>query len=249
MAKRRKPSASKAAQHCGGEDLRARLGPSMAQAQRVIRAETKPHHLNSVFESDLLMELVRFQPTKRIRPDRVVGFVRARRSPHNNVCLFAVDGDGVRVDVSVARSVRNLYGKHDAAAEKRKRVVSAFRNETFFSPMMQAARADKGGRERRKMMCEGCGRSRHLALDHDGKPFAQILDEFVAHQRMGSFDRIGLAWSNGSYTLRSRAMAKKWREWHDSSARIVGLCIKCNSSKGSGGYRHTFGGQNDECDT
>lgn len=209
------------------------LGPTMAQARRTLTAITKPHRIGQKFASDVLERLLRFQITKRVNPDSVTHFMRGRRPPHNNVCLFAVTDEGKTADVSLTKTVRNLYGKHDKAAEKRRNGIAAFRNEAFYTAKMQAARVEFA--EGKK--CADCGRRRKLAVDHSGKPFAQILDEFIAHRGV-DFARVGLAWSNGAHSLRQRTLANAWREWHDEHAEFAGLCRACNSAKGSGGYKH-----------
>jgi 5-methylcytosine-specific restriction endonuclease McrA len=216
------------------EELIKLLGPTMAQARRTLAAITKPHRIGQKFASDVLVRLLRFQTTKRVDPGRVTHFMRARRAPHNHVCLFAVTEDGQTADMSLTKTVRNLYGKHDKAAEKRRNGIAAFRNEAFFTAKMQAARA-----EFTTGKCADCGRRRKLAVDHCGKPFAQILDEFIAH-RGAVFARIGLAWSNGGHALRHRGLANAWRAWHDEHAELTGLCRACNSAKGSGGYKHSL---------
>lgn len=210
------------------------LGPTMAQARRTLAAITKPHRVGQKFASDVLLHLMRFQTTRRVDPASVVHFMRARRPPHNNVCLFAVTGEGQTADVSLTKTVRNLYGRHDKAGERRRNGIAAFRNEAFFTAKMQAARA-----EFTTGKCAECGRRRKLAVDHCGKPFAQILDEFIAH-RGAVFARIGLAWSNGVHTLKHRGLAHAWRAWHDAHAELAGLCRACNSAKGSGGYKHSL---------
>ena len=45
--------------------------------------------------------------------------------------------------------------------------------------------------------------------------------------------------SRGTFKLSTRAMSKAWRSFHDDEATLEGLCVKCNCSLGSRGYRHT----------
>lgn len=224
--------------------LRSELGATMAAARRRVLAILKPHRLNSRFESEPLLRLMAHQPSpRRVKPESIQAFVRAKRPPHNNVCLFAVLVDGGVTDVSWLRAVRNLYGKHDRDADDAKRVIAAFRNEAHLAPLMQAARAAYTVGP-----CGDCGQRRKLAIDHAGAPFAQILDEFLRAQRaderssiagVGAMGAIPVAWSNGAHILGDRILSRQWREWHDERAQLVGLCRRCNCAKGSGGYRYT----------
>ncbi len=244
------------------EALRARLGATMASARRRVLDLLKPHRLNQRFQSDLLVQLMHHQPsTRRVPVAQIDAFVRMKRPPHNNVCLFAVLSTGRTADVSWLRSVRNLYGRHDEEAEATRRVIAAFRNEIHTSsPKMRDARAAFSVGP-----CADCGKRRKLAIDHAGTPFAQILDGFLISSRadwaafvdagsggaadavppppfvpsscMGS---IALRWYNGAHILADRILARLWCDWHEARAELVGLCKPCNSSKGSGGYRYSF---------
>jgi 5-methylcytosine-specific restriction endonuclease McrA len=147
-------------------------------------------------------------------------------------------------DVSWLKAVRNLYGRHDKAADCGRKAIAAFRNEAHYTPKMRAARAAYT-----VGTCAECRQRRKLAIDHTGKPFAQILDEFIRAQRaadplgtlaqVSSMGAIPLAWSNGAHVLADRILSQRWRDWHEANAQLVGVCRRCNSSKGSGGYRYS----------
>lgn len=225
--------------------LRSELGATMASARRHILALLKPHRLNQRFESDTLLRLMRHQPPPaRVNAKHIRQFVRQKRPPHNNVCLFAVLRTGHVADVSWLKAVRNLYGRHDKAVDSGRKAISAFRNEAHHTPKMREARSTFTVGP-----CAECRQRRKLAIDHAGQPFAQILDEFIREQRASdpqgslaqatSMGTIPLAWSNGAYVLADRLLSKRWRDWHEARARLVGVCRRCNSSKGSGGYRYS----------
>ena len=235
----------------------------MAGARRKVLALLKPHRLNERFQSELLVQLMHHQPsTRRVPVADIDAFVRMKRPPHNNVCLFAIlRSSGRTSDVSWLRSVRNLYGRHDEEAEATRRVIAAFRNEIHTSsPKMREARAAFTVGP-----CADCGKRRKLAIDHAGVPFAQILDGFLISSRAewnafidatrGAADTdrapppfvpsacigsIALRWYNGAHILADRTLARLWCDWHEARAELVGLCKPCNSSKGSGGYRYSF---------
>jgi hypothetical protein len=221
------------------DTLKSILGPTMAAARRALTLILKRHRLDEQFESDTLLRLMEFQPpargSGRVNPAIIQGFMRAKRPPHNNVCLFAIlAGSGAVMDVSWVRAVRNLYDRFDTGAERKRKVLSAFRNEAFKSLKMAEAheRFNVG-------VCGGCGLRKKLTVDHAGMPFAEILDTFLAYMGVDdAFQTVQIAWSGGAQTLKHDDLARRWRAWHDERAELVGLCKRCNSSKGSQGYRH-----------
>ena len=211
--------------------MRAKLGASMAAARRHVAALIKVHKLNEPFKSKDLLALMEFQPTKRAKPSEIKGFIKSKRPPYNRPCLYCIVQNDRLVDVSWVKAIRNLYGKLDKDTETRKRVVGAFRNEAFKGDMMRAARA-----EFTVGKCAECDKRCKLAIDHLGKPFAQILDEFLIKQKL-ALGSVEVKWREGVSCLQSHELSDKWRQFHDDNAILIGLCKKCNSSKGSSGYR------------
>ena len=211
--------------------LRDQLGPNLTQAHKFVSEFLKTRKLNEPFQDELLQNLVGYSPGKRWKPENLSAFIRAKRPPYNRPCLFAVVG-GRTLDVSWVKCLRNLYEKHDKSKAKRQRAISAFRSEAERCQGMQQAheKYDVG-------CCDACGKACKLAVDHDGKPFAQIVDEFLDHKG-ATLDSIALAWTGLSHEFRCRQLAAQWHKWHDEHAKLIGLCQSCNSSKGSGGYRH-----------
>jgi hypothetical protein len=82
-------------------------------------------------------------------------------------------------------------------------------------------------------------------VDHCGKPFAKIVDEFLESQGE-TLASIKVRFSRGTFKLSTRAMSKARRSFHDDEATLEGLCAKCNCSLGSRGYRHAKKVQADE---
>jgi len=211
--------------------LRDKLGPNLTQAHRRVSELLKVYRLNKEFQDDIILDLVSYSPAKRWKQENITGFIRAKRPPFNQPSLFALVGSRT-VDVSWVKCLRNLYEKHDKSKAKRQRIIAAFRAEAERCKGMQAAheRFDVGG-------CDACGKICKLAVDHDGKPFAQIVDEFLDHKGT-PLESVLLAWTGINSEFRCRQLAAQWHAWHDEHAKLTGLCQSCNSSKGSGGYRH-----------
>lgn len=215
--------------------LKEALGPSMARAKARISAMMKAKPLNARFTDATLSALITHHPTRKYS-EPVLGFVKAKRPPYNRSCLHVVletaAGFTNTVDVSWIKCVQNLYGKHNKATEARRLVIGAFRNGAFAGKKMKSAR------ERFTVgPCSDCGKRCKLAIDHAGKPFAQILDDFLA-QRALSLDTVPTLYHSGARVLASSALEAEWVAHHDAQCELVGLCRSCNSSKGSGGYRH-----------
>jgi hypothetical protein len=213
------------------DELRAALGANLTRARKKVGGWAKAARLHETFQNKWLAALVGRHPTRKVDAGRVGGFVKAKRAPYNRACLFAIV-DGETRDFGWVLCLRNLYGKHDRAKLLVQKAKAAFRAEAFGSALMQAARSKiKVG------PCSACERRCKLVIDHDGAPFAQIVDEFLEAEGLGLRD-VALEWSRGQQGFRCRRLAERWRAFHDTRAELVGLCQSCNCAKGSGGYRH-----------
>jgi len=213
------------------EVLKKAFGPNLTRACKHVAAQLKTHKMNEPFQDRHLLLLLQHQPRKAINPKKVEAFVRAKRLPYNRPCLYAVV-DGDYKDFSYVRCLRKLYGLYDAGREKRLRVLNAFRFEAFRSDGMQSAHKKIG-----VGICSSCQRRCKLAIDHTGKPFAQIVDEFLDSEGT-VLDDVVVVWAGRAGEFRCRQLADKWCTWHDKHAKLAGLCRSCNSAKGSGGYKH-----------
>jgi hypothetical protein len=213
------------------QSLRDRLGPNLTQAHKRMSAVLKSYKLNVEFQDQELRDLVAHHPGRKIKQESLTGFLKANRAPYNRPCLFALVGSRT-VDVSWVKCLRNLYEMHDKDKVKRQRVIGAFRAEAEHCKAMRTAHElyDIGA-------CGACEKVCKLAVDHDGKPFAKIVDEFVEHKGM-PLESVALSWTGLTHEFRCRLLAAEWHAWHDANAVLVGLCRSCNCSKGSGGYRH-----------
>ena len=69
-----------------------------------------------------------------------------------------------------------------------------------------------------------------LVVDHDHKPFAQIVDENGV-----TIDELKIRGSKNGFRL--NRLGRKWKKFHDAEAVLVGICAKCNGSLNSRGYR------------
>ena len=201
----------------------------MAQAATYIADKLKKFDRDVPFTDDELSALIAFHPTRKHM--QVKSFIRQARPPFNKVSLFVITKNGI-FDASTTKCLRNMYGKFDADREKRKLVIQAFRQETNLCTSMIQART-----EFTIGPCALCGKNCKLSVDHKDTPFSQMLDTFLNENSLKLSD-VKVRWvQRAEYLLRDAELSKKWRLFHDAHATFQGLCRKCNSAKGSGGYK------------
>jgi hypothetical protein len=210
--------------------LLAWLGKSRASARRVVSGflKTVPEEVR-ITEHAQLQALAQHHPNRRFPLSAV--FVLRRCPPYYRPALYVEAKTGGYVDFSWIKCIENLYGKYSKERVTRANTLTALRNEAFQSDAMQEARAELG------RVCARCeARCRRLVVDHAEKPFAQIVDEFLADQGLGLMDlKIRGSKTDGFHL---KELGRAWRRFHDEQATLVGLCPKCNGSLGSRGYRH-----------
>jgi len=213
------------------DDLLAWLGKTKTAARRTVSAYLKTMPLDVRVHDPKLLGLCQFHPTRKFPPSDVA-FVLSACPPYYTKALYVEARSGGLVDFSWIKCIENLYGKYTKAKDARANTLSALRNEAFQSGAIQAARKGLG------TVCARCGTGcRKLVVDHDVKPFVQILDEFLERNGIALAD-LKVRGSKDGFRLRS--MGRQWRAFHDENATLVGLCPRCNGSLNSRGYRARF---------
>jgi len=204
------------------------LGKSKTSGSRIISAYIKTLPFGERFHDAKLSALVKHHPSRSFTSEPITFALRAR-PPYFTKALFVESRSGGFIDCSWKKCVANFFGKYSKERNVRGRVLNALRNEAFGSDKMKEARAGLGNK------CARCDKvCKKLVVDHAGKPFAQIVDEYVA-EKGKTIETLGVSYRKGAYHL--RAGAKAWRNFHDANAELVGLCAGCNMSLGSRGYR------------
>ena len=210
------------------EALLSWLGKTKTAARRVVSAYLKTMPVDVRVEDPRLQALCQFHPTRKF-PATGVGFVQSARPPYFTKALFVEARTGGLLDFSWIKCVENLYGSYTKAKNVRANTLAALRNEAFRSGAMQQVREKLGS------TCARCKKEcRKLVVDHDVKPFAQILDEFLAERGIALSD-IKIRGSKDGF--RMKKLGARWRKFHDANATLVGLCAGCNGSLNSRGYR------------
>jgi hypothetical protein len=72
-------------------------------------------------------------------------------------------------------------------------------------------------------------------IDHLGKPFVQIADEWVALLDLTYCDFV-LVGPPNLKKFKDKAFNDAWPMYHDDHARLIAVCAAANRSKGSGDY-------------
>jgi hypothetical protein len=214
------------------EELVAWLGKTKTAAHRTVAAHLKTFPSDMRFTDKGLNSLIQFHPNKKF--PNAVTFVLATTPPYHTKALFVEARTGGLIDCSWIKCIANLYGKFDSDKNKRTKGVNALRNEAYQSAGMQAAHElyANGGK------CAVCEQDhKKLDVDHDGKPFAQIADEFLAANSL-TLTTLKVKYCDHAFRLQGRKLRKEWQAYHDAQAVLKGVCHSCNCSKGSGGYRH-----------
>jgi len=210
------------------ETLLAWLGKTKTAARRVMSAYLKTMPVDVYMLDPKLQALCQFHPTRKF-PSDGVRFVMAVRPPFFTKSLFFAARTGGLLDLSWVRCIENLYGSYTAEKNRRANTLSALRNEAFKSKAMQKARESLG------QVCARCEKTcKKLVVDHDVKPFVQIMDEFLKETGV-SLEELKIRGSKNGFRLKK--LGRKWRKFHDRNATLVGICAKCNGSLNSRGYR------------
>ena len=77
-------------------------------------------------------------------------------------------------------------------------------------------------------------------VHHSGKPFLQIVDEFLKANAHRWDNMETEAAGTTGYRLRDRAIAADWQKFHSEHAKLEIVSPKANLQAGSAGYRMTF---------
>lgn len=78
-------------------------------------------------------------------------------------------------------------------------------------------------------------RGTRVDVDHYGKPFSQITDEWVSAMMLTYAD-IVLCGPPTAKRFKDDSLWESWKGWHREHARLAIVCAKANRSKGAAGY-------------
>jgi hypothetical protein len=155
------------------------------------------------------------------------------------VKMISLEGGGTKQPVPKAKLVEALY-------PTKKIATTATLEEKHFNAVKAAMR--RGVEQQLKdykattsypIECLVTGRllrkGVRVDVDHHGKPFAQLADEWVNHNMLTYADIVLCGPPTGK-RIKDDALWQSWKEWHLEHARLAVVCAKANRSKGAAGY-------------
>lgn len=81
---------------------------------------------------------------------------------------------------------------------------------------------------------------RRCHIHHNGKPFLQIVDEFLLSNKHRWNDMVTESAGDTGYRLCDRVVAVDWTDFHRTHARLEVVSPKENLQAGKGGYQMSF---------
>jgi hypothetical protein len=72
-------------------------------------------------------------------------------------------------------------------------------------------------------------------IDHLGKPFVQIADEWIASLDL-TYCALALVGPPNLKRFKDKALNHAWSLYHEDHARLIAVCAAANRSKGASGY-------------
>ena len=155
------------------------------------------------------------------------------------VKMLSLEGGGSKQPVPKAKLVEELY-------PTKKIATTATLEEKHFNAVKAAMRraVEQQLKEYKKttsypIECLVTGRllrkGARVDVDHHGKPFAQIADEW-AQNNMLTYTEIGLFGPPSAKRFKDNNLWEDWIAWHKEHARFAVVCASANRSKGAAGY-------------
>ena len=173
------------------------------------------------------------------KPDTQVYLRYVDMAGGRRVKMLSLEGGGSKQPVPKAKLVESLY-------PTKKIATTATLEEKHFNAVKAAMRrgVEKQLKDYKSTVsypieCLVTGRllrkGVRVDVDHHGKPFAQIADEWVSHNML-SYTDIVLCGPPSGKRIKDDTLWQSWKEWHLEHARLAVVCAKANRSKGAAGY-------------
>ena len=173
------------------------------------------------------------------KPDVLVYCRYQEMAGGRRVKMLSLESNGGRVPVPKGKLVEALYPTKKTAS-------AATLEEKHFNAVKAAMR--RGVEHQLKeykatvsypIECLVTGRllrkGIRVDVDHYGKPFSQIADEWVEHNMMTYADIVLCGPPTGK-RIKEDLLWNSWKEWHKENARLAVVCAKANRQKGAAGY-------------
>lgn len=212
---------------------------NMTQANKYVANTLKKIKDGEIVDDIIIIELVKYHPTKKIDVDNVEWFKMQKRPPYNTLALFyKYKNSENEDDISWKLCIRNLYGKHDKNKEHKNDIRSAFRTESHFGTKQQFHNNNTVIINNKFVgICNNCNiQTDNIATDHHNLSYKQIFDDFIKINKIKLHEIDIFEDENNMIRIKDKKLARKWLKYHDSRAVYRLLCNSCNCSFGSYGY-------------
>jgi len=155
------------------------------------------------------------------------------------VKMISLEGGGAKQPVPKAKLVEALY-------PTKKIATTATLEEKHFNAVKAAMRRgveqqlrDYKATTSYPIECLVTGRllrkGTRVDVDHHGKPFAQLADEFIMENMM-TYAEIILHGPPTAKKFKDEILWDSWKKYHREHARFAIVCASANRSKGAAGY-------------
>ena len=212
----------------------------MTEANKFIGNIMKLKKNEEIVEDKIIIDLIKYHPTKTIDIINLEWLKMKIRSPFNKLSLFyKYKNSDVEDDISWKLCIRNLYGKYNHDKENLNNIKSAFRNESHLGTKKQYL-IDNSTLCNNVFMgiCNNCNvYTKNITTDHYKIPYKKILDNFIQLNNIDLHNIDIYENEDNTIKIKDNNLASKWLKYHDSKAVYRFLCGSCNSHFGSYGYK------------
>lgn len=209
---------------------------NMTNGTKMISQHVGNQPINVTFDDGMLACLMTFHPMYEGKKlDKLKCFEVRKPPPYYCNTLYFYTTDNECDDVSYKMCIQNLFGKFDNAKMIRQEVLMAFRN-AIFTDSNEKYRVYKENVT--KPICGNCNEAcTAFHIDHYGKPFSQLLDEFLEFFKLKLSDVEVLRLASQIFEIQDELLKNNWVLYHDKYATLRVLCKRCNLSFGAYGYK------------
>jgi hypothetical protein len=196
--------------------------------RKIITAKVKSYAMYTKFNDELLENLLRNHPTKKITDIEYLII-----KPHEifrSRTLYFKKPNSYEDNISYKLCIQNVFGQYNSLNNKKANKISCFRNAISNTKrkIFQSNLKSK--------CCEQCGEyTEKPHIDHYKISFKQILDQFLYHYDL-KIENIETYYEKSQHHISDKSLKEEFIEYHDELVIYKLLCADCNSSNGTYGY-------------
>ena len=196
--------------------------------RKMITARLKNYNMYSKFNDELIENLLRNHPTKKI--SNIEYLIIKPHEIYRSRTLYFKQPNQAEDNVSYKLCIQNIFGQYSTEKNTKANKISSFRNSisntkraVFYSNL-------------KSKCCEECGilhSSPHI--DHYKIPFKHILEQFL-HQSNLEIQNIETYYKNSQHHIADISLKNEFIDYHDEIVEYKLLCPECNIRNGTYGF-------------